>query len=330
MSNNMNIKEEINKKAIYWLNKQSEGLTNQEQIEFETWLNSNIHHQTIYEEHKNLREACINLPDEYLKSLDEQIQEDSNKISNLKKLKTLAASLVFVIISTFAYFEIQDYYSVQYSNLYVTSNEKKSNIILPDDSIVDLDIKSQIDVNYYSSKRQITFSNGKALFSVKSDKKRPFIITAGNTTIEVIGTKFEVVNLNNITTISVIEGIVKIGHIFNKDKDSKTISLLKKGEKLSINNQGKVLELGKTIVKNIATWKDDLIVFNKTSLHEAMKAFERYTNKKSKFETTEIAHFEITGSFSTKDLDKFLNALPLIYPLKIEKSKENIKFFEKN
>ena len=66
----MNLKNEIEKKANFWLIRQKEGLTSFEQKEFEFWL-ENKHHKKIYEENRTSltpnRKTGIEI-DDYLKT----------------------------------------------------------------------------------------------------------------------------------------------------------------------------------------------------------------------------------------------------------------------
>ena len=326
----MNIKDEINKKANTWLNREKEGLNIYEKKDLEKWLNSNSHNKNIYEENKRVREACSNLPKDYLDGLTKEVQISANKTRLFEKIKPLLATASILFILCFGIFKVYSDKQTIYSNTYITKNENLNNIILADNTRIDLDVKSQIAINLYKNKRQVTFVKGKAMFSVAKDKNKPFIIRSGKTTIEVVGTQFEVINLNDITTINVSEGIVKIAHIFNETKNSKTITLLKKGDTLSINNQGKVLNFAKTNIKNIATWRENLLVFTKTTLSEATKIFQRYSDKKTSFQNNELSQLKISGSFSTKDYDKFLHALPLIYPIKVHKNMDKIQILKKN
>ena len=238
----------------------------------------------------------------------------------LYTLRTLAASVIFVLFFfSYTYYENT---KVSYSHEYVSINEINKNIILPDKTIIDMDIKSKLYITYYKNKRVVKFFNGKALFTVSKDKKRPFIIHSGKTRIEVLGTKFEVINLNNLNTINVIEGSVKVSYVNNNK--TKNLSILKKGDSLVLNEEGKVLKIQKINTEDIALWKENLLRFNKRTLKNALEDFSRYDDTKVIIKDYESANLRISGEFSTKELIKFYEALPFIYPVKITKEKNII------
>ena len=86
----------------------------------------------------------------------------------------------------------------------------------------------QTPSEFFKNKREVILKEGQVLFEIAKDKNRPFIITAGKTLIEVVGTKFEVKNIENITTISVEEGLVKVDFIRHLLLPTQEITLLKK------------------------------------------------------------------------------------------------------
>ena len=133
----------------------------------------------------------------------------------------------------------------------------------------------------------------------------------------------------NISEINVIEGLVKVSYIYNKNADSKTLVQLKKAQSLRLDNLGKVLNYGNIDIQKIASWKNDIIVFDKMTLLEASSIFERYSNKKMNFQTYDLSQLKISGKFSTLHYDSFLEAIELIYPIKFTKNKNLIQIVKK-
>ncbi len=314
----MNINNKIKEQTLSWIMKEKEGLNKEEIKELQVFLN-NINHKKMYEKYNKIFSGCKSFEKDEKDEIKDSIQKDKKVFKFITTFIPLAASILIVFFASSMYF---DYTSSTYTNTLQTNNNKKVNIHLPDNSYIDMDIKSKMSVTYYKNKRLINFETGKAVFSVSKDKNRPFIITSNNTRIEVIGTKFEVISLDNINTINVVEGLVKISHIYNQK--IKNLIILKKGESFSLNNLGKEIKLTNINIDRIAQWKDDLITFKKTSLYNALKEFARYNNIKIEFKDNKSSLFEISGVFSIKDLDKFILSLPEIYPLIIKKEKDLI------
>lgn len=317
----MNLQNEIDKKANYWLIKESEGLSKKEENELQLWL-QNKNHKKSYEENKQLINECLELDKDFIRELEEEVLNDRRNISFFHRTKYLIASIAILCIIALSTFEINKYFIPTFSQDYLTTNEKYLNISLPDNTIVDLDKNSQMNITYYNTKRVVNLSDGNALFSVLRDAEKPFYVKTKNTLIEVLGTKFEVINFENKITVNVLEGVVQVSHI-NKN-DTQILAQLKKSESFTLNNLGEVLNHVKIDVNEIASWKNDLIIFNKTTLKDAINIFERYSNNKIEFENDKLAQLKISGKFSTLHFDSFLQSIELIYPVKVKKEENNI------
>lgn len=139
--------------------------------------------------------------------------------------------------------------------------------------------------------------------------------------IEVVGTAFEVSNLNDSFSVKVKEGRVKV--FFDKK-----IAYLNQGEKIYI-DKNKKIELAKTQIEDIATWEKGFLTFDKTTLKDSLEEFSRYKNIKMEFQDEKVSKTEITGKFDIDDFDKFLMALPKIYSVKVDKSQNTFKFSKK-
>lgn len=318
----MSIDNNIKEVVLSWILKEKEGLSKEDKANLELFLQKKEHLEYYYK-YKELFYDCDSFNEDEKASIKELIQSDKRRTKLRFILTPLAASIIFILFFVFNYYETSQ---MQYENIYVANDEKKLNILLPDDSLVDLDIKTKIDVSYYGNKRLVNLSSGKAVFSVTKDKNRPFIIKNKKINVEVLGTKFEVINLNKIHTISVLEGVVRVS--YNYSNKAKNLIILKQGDSFSLQEDGKVLGSKKINIQNIAKWKENLLQFENISLKEALDEFARYNNLNIVFDDYEISQIKISGIFNIKKVNSFLDSLPEIYPLKIKKQNNTIKILK--
>lgn len=74
---------------------------------------------------------------------------------------------------------------------YTTDASQKRTVILPDGSLVTLNSNSTISYREKEKGREVELS-GEAYFDVKRDEYRPFLVTAGEVRVKVLGTSFNV------------------------------------------------------------------------------------------------------------------------------------------
>ncbi|RBQ31174.1 siderophore-interacting protein [Arcobacter sp. FW59] len=317
---------EIEQQANFYLIRQKEGLSVKEQKEFETWMKDE-NNKKIYDDNKILIDDILSLDEEFIKELEDEISQDI-KTKYTFNFKYLAASVVFVCIIAFGGYQVNRNFIPNFSQNLVSVDEKILNVSLPDSSMIDLDKNSQIKISYYDTKRVITLEDGNAMFSVSKDENRPFLIKTKDTLIEVLGTKFEVINYDDNTIINVLEGVVQVSYISNFFT-TQTLAKLKKSQSLTLNNHEKRFTQNEVNIKEIASWKNDEIYFNKTSLKDASLMFGRYSNNKMLFDDEKSANLKISGKFSTLHYDNFLKSIQMIYPVKIKKDGNIVKVGKK-
>lgn len=316
-------KEFILKEARYWLSSEQEGLDIYSNKEFLSWLNTSLEHKQIFEKEKEFRNKIFSLSSKEKEKISEQTKQELKReraFKNIKILIPLAACILITFVFLFKPKEI-------HTQNFFTEN-KIQKLQLSDKSKILLDAKTKIKVSFSKEKREVFLEEGRALFKVSSNKNRPFLVRSDSIVVHVVGTKFEVSKEKEKVNISVLEGAVAIR--YGKDEYSKIITHLEKGDILDISNFGKINNLEKVSLSKISNWKDERLVFSQSSLNEVIKEFSKYTNKKIKLYLYDPMQYPISGEFGLYDIDKFLEYLPLIYPLKIEQNENIVKILEKS
>jgi ferric-dicitrate binding protein FerR (iron transport regulator) len=112
---------------------------------------------------------------------------------------------------------------------FATQNQALSDT-LPDGSVVALNkgSKLQYPSRFEKSQRAVEL-DGEGFFAVEPDASRPFLIKAGDVTIQVLGTSFNVKELNGSVEVVVETGKVKV------EKDGKSLTLTA-GEKVIVSD----------------------------------------------------------------------------------------------
>jgi transmembrane sensor len=327
----VNIETKIKEEAIYWLTCENEGLNELEKQEFKHWLESNPKHQKAYNRMKFVHQMAKSLSKENAQNLSNEVHHDIRKERFSKKIRYFSSAAAIILIVCFSAFKIYDNnFALQYSKTFQTDKTNLANQLLPDGSIIFLDAKTNLKVEFYKGKREITLINGRVMFEVAKDENRVFIIKSQKVNIEVVGTKFEVIRKKDTTTVNVEEGVVKTyfsSYFFDKQNEK----ILRKESSITYSNeQGNINNPEKINPEKIALWRKNLINLNKVTLKDALDEFSKYNDVSSSFSSKEVENYLITGEFSSTQLEIFLKNITKIYPVKIEKNEKIIEISKKN
>jgi len=258
------------------------------------------------------------LPSEFLDELKVEVKENREKINKRKAkiifFSSIASAACILLVAYFSFF----FESITYSKNYLASTKVHKNIILPDNSIVSLDSSTSMKVKFYDDRREIILSKGKAFFDVFPNKERPFIIKTDDIVTKVLGTKFEIINDKSF------ELNVKEGKVAVSNKKNKLLALVTKNESLTFNKNNHTKTLQQKNFKDMASWKEGKFNFNQTPLKNVLKTFSKYIDINVEIKDKSIENLKISGNFTSKEFNKLIKNLPLIYPVKIEKKDTKI------
>lgn len=96
--------------------------------------------------------------------------------------------------------------------VYETRAGERRTVTLKDGSRVDLNGASRLAVRYPRGQRLATL-DGEAVFDVASNPDRPFLITAGDRRVRVVGTQFDVRRREGRLSVVVARGVVEVAPV---------------------------------------------------------------------------------------------------------------------
>lgn len=200
------------------------------------------------------------------------------------------------------------------------SNPRGSKVIdmkLSDGSHVWLNSGSSITfpVAFTGKDRKITV-DGEAYFEVAHDPSRPFIVSKGTASVEVLGTHF---NINAYSDekemkVTLLQGSVKVSLNTNS-------KIIKPGQQAAINEEMRIKEVD---VDEVMSWKDGIFLLNNTDLPAIMRQIGRWYDVNIVYEG-KISAVKFGGGVSKDEpLSKILETLEQ-YGLRFELEGKTLK-----
>jgi transmembrane sensor len=210
--------------------------------------------------------------------------------------------------------------------LYATGVGERRTLTLDDGSVVTLDSRSRIRVQYRDGARLIALQAGQASFDVAQDPRRPFLVEAGNETIVALGTKFNVELVAHNVLVTMIEGRVAVrgsdatlSTPLSESKESHSAIELSAGESLHVHQDGNATRHATVDLERVTAWQDGKMFFDNEPLFTAAERVNRYAREQIQVDPS-AANLTISGVFNTGDSDAFIEAVTAYFPVNAERA----------
>jgi transmembrane sensor len=233
-----------------------------------------------------------------------------------------AAALGLLLAATFYFLKDQSL---------STGYAEQKTVDLADGTQVTLNANSRLLVNYTDQARQITLTQGEALFNVTKQQSRPFVVVIGKRKVIALGTSFEVRREDPAEpafTVTLIEGRVAIEPLTAPNilpvEPGDAVTLLAPGQRLRIAvNSPDALD--SPSIDKVTAWQRGQLIFEDTSIRDATEEFNRYGKRRLRIDTSVPNTIRVGGVFRIGDPDSFARAMANAYQLRVIESTDEIK-----
>lgn len=153
-----------------------------------------------------------------------------------------------------------------------TPRGRQFQLTLNDGTKVWLNAASSIrfPVVFNGNQRRVEIT-GEVYFEVAKNKAKPFIVDANNSSVEVLGTHFNVNAYDDEATVNttLLEGSVKVV------KGNNT-SMLSPGQQAQVSQDGDIKKVNSVNTDEVVAWKNNLFYFNNTDIKKLMRQLARW------------------------------------------------------
>lgn len=221
-------------------------------------------------------------------------------------------------------------------NTYITGIGEQRSIVLDDGSTVELDARSQLRVHFSHAERTVDLKDGQALFRVKKNAARPFVVLSSGTRVQAVGTQFDVYRKAIGTTVTVVEGRVAVtdASVPTGAAGSTAIRaaeapiLLSAGEQLTVSPPA-IPHVVRADIGVATAWTQRMLVFEETPLSEAVAEFNRYNSRQMIIEDTSLAAYHIRGHFEASDPSRLIQFLRERFNVDVREHGDEIRISHK-
>lgn len=201
------------------------------------------------------------------------------------------------------------------SHTYQTAAGAQQTVVLADHSRVTLNTDTKLLVEYRSSERRVVLKHGEALFHVKENAQRPFVVQTGSAQIVDLGTVFDVRHYAPNVAVTLLEGKVWVGAKAARPGQSALSTVLVPGERLTLHADGThVLE--RPDIQQALAWQHGQVYFDDTTLSDALTDLNRYGGTPIRIANPALGNLRVSGVFSVHDPAAFASAVASLHDLR--------------
>ncbi len=198
----------------------------------------------------------------------------------------------------------------QPDTLYSTAKGESRAIQLADGSHIDLNTDSHLSVRLEKDARRVTVHDGQALFDVAHDTARPFLITAGDETVRVVGTKFDVRRRDGQLTVTVLRGLVEV----STDGEDAPIRL-RPGQMLEHLEGASGVTVSNVSAEDQVGWRSGRLIYRDQPLGRIAADMNHYFDRPLRLEGENTANLHFSGVLIVDSQDAMVRRLTSLMPI---------------
>lgn len=219
-----------------------------------------------------------------------------------------AAAVAVVIAPQFAAAETETF---------VTAKGERRTVQLADGSTVDLNGGTRLTVTLARDARRVVLDRGQAVFDVAHAARRPFTIAAGDRTVRVVGTQFDVRRLDGKLSVTVARGAVEVRPSAGATGRAYR---LHPGQRLNHAEGASVAQIASTQAEEVLGWRQGRLVYREQPLSEVVADLNQQFATPIRVDDPVLARTPISGVLVIDDQAAVIQRLALLVPIRAVRS----------
>jgi transmembrane sensor len=292
--------------AAAWVVRLEAGdLGDAEAVAFDAWLSSAPENAAAFDAALAVSHAYADAGEEVTRGLSERRVVPVSRRRAFVGFGAAAAAAVVAVL-------IAPQFAGPETDSYVTAKGQHRTVQLADGSTVDLNGGTRLTVSLGRDGRHVTLAQGQAVFDVAHDARRPFLIAAGDRTVRVVGTQFDVRRLAGKLSVTVARGSVEVrptGRAAGK------AYRLHPGQRLDHMEGAAQARVVAAEPDEVLGWRSGRVVYRQQPLREVVADLNQQFSTPIRVEDPELAATPISGVLVLDDQAAVIRRLALLVPI---------------
>lgn len=304
----------IDAQAASWFSRNRNDVSRADRKAFAAWLATPAHARA-YAEFEQLWADLAQL-----QQLNKPVALPTRKASVWRPALAVAAALLCAVLTT-SIDAPRGLYHTQ-----VAAHAKGMRTLnLPDGSTLYVNANTRLRVDFNAHQRTVHLDKGQLYIEVAADKEWPLFVQAGEASVRVVGTGFDVRRSPQQLVVSVAHGEVA----FEPDAKSPAI-LLGARQRANYSYAKGTVQQQTLTAEEVADWRSGHLSFRNRELVSLIDELSLYRPQAPMQASNAVAHLKVSGNLDVNDPDALLNALPALLPVKTLVSADGTVRIESN
>jgi len=204
---------------------------------------------------------------------------------------------------------------------FTTARGEHRTVTLADGTRVDLNAGTRMTVTLARHERRVSMPQGEAVFDVAADHARPFLIAAGDRTVRVVGTRFDVRRRGDQLSVTVDRGVVEVrpseaasGHAFR----------LHPGQRLDHQDGAIDARVHAVDASDVYAWRTGRLIYRDRPLGDVVADLNQQYARQIRLEDPALAATRFSGVLILDNQDAVIRRLALLAPLRALRSGDGV------
>ena len=204
---------------------------------------------------------------------------------------------------------------------FITAKAEHRTVKLADGTTIDLNAGTRMTVTLARHERRVSMPQGEAVFDVAADHARPFLISAGDRTVRVVGTRFDVRRRGDQLSVTVDRGVVEVRP--NADSVGRAFRL-HPGQRLDHEDGAVEAHVRAVEPSDVYAWRTGRLVYRDQPLGDVVADLNQQFAKPITLADPALGAIPVSGVLVLDDQSAVIRRLALLAPIKALPSQQGV------
>jgi transmembrane sensor len=291
--------------AAEWLLRLSEDAVDADDIaQWQQWLSARPDNRAAFERAQTVWDLTSRVKNPAWPT-DSEVAADGARFGWLATHRMKLALAAVLVLSVIAGVVSWQWLGSRDTLALVTDLGQNRSFTLPDGSRVSLGGASHIQSRFSEKRRTIELASGEAFFEVEKDPARPFVVRAGEVSVEAVGTAFNVRRAAERIEVVVTSGAVRVN---GEQIDA--------GMRTTIDS-GVHIASAATEVAAVLKRQQGQLQYNDEPLRFVVADLNRYSKVPIEILSPQAGELRVTGTVLERDVDAWIEGLSQALPVEV-------------